>query len=107
NANDGISMVQVAEGGMNEINNITVRLRELAIQAASDTVGDVERGFLNKEVMQLKSEIDRIANVTTWGTTKLLDGNAPAFDFQVGVYENPSENRITFEASENQVTLGA
>src|ERR1017187_2530113 len=49
NANDGISMIQVAEGGMNEISNIVVRLRELGIEAASDTVGDVERGMLNKE----------------------------------------------------------
>jgi flagellin len=107
NANDGISMIQVAEGGLNEINNITVRLRELGIQAASDTVGETERGFLNKEVVQLKSEIDRIANVTTWGTTKLLDGNAPKFDFQVGIYDNPNENRIVFDAAKNNVTLSA
>src|SRR5690606_2835613 len=64
NANDGISMIQTAEGGLNEISNILTRLRELGIQAASDTVGDVERGFTNKEVQQLKSELDRIANVT-------------------------------------------
>src|ERR1044071_4072775 len=73
NANDGISMVQVAEGGLNEIGNIVTRLRELGIQAASDTVGDRERGFINKEVQQLKNEVQRIASVTTWGTTKLLD----------------------------------
>src|SRR4249920_3457194 len=74
NANDGISMIQTAEGGLNEISNIVVRLRELGIQAASDTVGQTERGFLNKEVDQLKSEVQRIASVTTWGSTKLLDG---------------------------------
>lgn len=107
NANDGISMIQVAEGGMNEINNITVRLRELGMQAASDNVGDVERGFLNKEVVQLKQEINRIANSTKWGSTRLLDGNAPSFDFQVGIFSNPEENRITFNASENQVTLAS
>lgn len=106
NANDGISMIQVAEGGLNEISNIATRLRELGIQAASDTVGDTERGFLNKEVEQLKSEIDRIANVTTWGSTKLLNGDAPKFDFQVGIYDNPEENRIVFDASANNVTLG-
>src|ERR1700751_885824 len=50
NANDGVSMIQTAEGGMNEIGNILVRFRELSIQAASDTVGDTERGFINKEV---------------------------------------------------------
>lgn len=107
NANDGISMIQVAEGGLNEINNIAVRLRELGIQAASDNVGDVERGFLNKEVQQLKAEIDRISGSTTWGTKKLLDGNAPAFDYQVGIFASPEENRITFNASENVVTLEA
>ena len=105
NANDGISMVQVAEGGLNEISNIATRLRELGIQAASDTVGETERGFLDKEVQQLKSEVDRIANVTTWGSTKLLNGNAPKFDFQVGLYNKPDENRIVFDASQNNVTL--
>ena len=107
NANDGISVIQTAEGGLNEINNIVVRLRELGIQASSDTVGDNERGMLNKEVNQLKSEIERIANVTTWGKTKLLNGEGPQFDFQVGIFENPGENRITFDASEISVTLGA
>src|SRR3954464_5828802 len=92
NANDGISMVQTAEGGLNEIGNIVTRLRELGIQAASDTVGDTERGFLNKEVVQLKEEIQRIANVTTWGTTKLLDGSSPTFDFQIGIYNNAEED---------------
>ncbi len=107
NANDGISMVQTAEGGLNEIGNIVTRLRELGIQAASDTVGDVERGFLDKEVQQLKSEIQRIANVTTWGTTKLLDGSSPTFDFQVGLYNNAEEDRISFAAGENIATLDA
>lgn len=107
NANDGISMVQTAEGGLNEIGNIVVRLRELGIQAASDTVGEVERGFLNKEVEQLKSEVQRIASVTTWGKTKLLDGSTPTFDFQVGLYNNSEEDRISFDASQNVATLDA
>lgn len=107
NANDGISMVQTAEGGLNEISNIVTRLRELGIQAASDTVGETERSFLNKEVEQLKNEIDRIASVTTWGTTKLLDGSTPAFDFQVGIFNNESEDRITFDASSNNASLDA
>ncbi|HEX7672980.1 MAG TPA: flagellin [Bdellovibrio sp.] len=107
NANDGISMVQTAEGGLNEIGNIVVRLRELGIQASSDTVGDKERGMLNKEVTQLKSEIQRIASVTTWGTTKLLDGSSPQFDFQVGIHNNAEEDRISFKANENVATLDA
>src|SRR3954470_19655847 len=56
NANDGISMVQTAEGGLNEISNIIVRLRELGVQAASDTVGERERGMIDVEVQQLKQE---------------------------------------------------
>lgn len=107
NANDGISMVQTAEGGLNEIGNIVVRLRELGIQASSDTVGDTERGFLNKEVQQLKSEIQRISVTTTWGKTKLLDGTTPTFDYQVGLFNNAEEDRISFAASENVATLDA
>ena len=107
NANDGISMVQTAEGGLNEIGNIVTRLRELGIQAASDTVGDTERGFVDKEVQQLKSEMQRIASVTTWGKTKLLDGTTPVFDFQVGIYNNDAEDRISFDASANTATLDA
>ncbi len=105
NAQDGVSLVQVAEGGLNEMGSIITRLRELGIQAASDTVSDTERGFINKEVMQLKEEIHRIGQVTTWGKTKLLDGSTPNYDFQVGIYNNEGEDRITFAASENTATL--
>lgn len=105
NANDGISMVQTAEGGLNEIGNIIVRMRELGIQASSDTVSNVERGFVDKEVQQLKSELNRIAAVTTWGKTKLLDGSTPTFDFQVGIFNSENEDRISFDASQNVATL--
>ena len=107
NANDGISMVQTAEGGLNEIGNIIVRMRELGIQASSDTVSNVERGFVDKEIQQLKSELNRIASVTTWGKTKLLDGTTPTFDFQVGIFNNEAEDRISFDASVNVATLDA
>ncbi len=107
NANDGISMVQTAEGGLNELSNIIVRLRELGVQAASDTVGDTERGMLNKEVVQLKDEMQRIAMSTKWGSTNLLDGSSPTFDFQVGINNNEMEDRISFLASENVATLDA
>lgn len=107
NANDGISMIQTAEGGLNEISNIVTRLRELGIQSASDTVGETERGFLNKEVVQLKNEVDRIAKSTKWGTTNLLDGTTPVFDFQVGIYNNDFEDRISFDSSTNVATLDA
>lgn len=106
NANDGISLVQTAEGGLNEISNIVTRMRELAIQAASDTVGDRERGFINLEVEQLKSETDRIANTASWNSTKLLDGSTPAFDFQVGLYSTEND-RISFNSANNIATLDA
>jgi len=105
NANDGISLVQTAEGGLNEIGNIITRLRELGIQASSDTVGETERGFIHKEVSQLGSEIQRIANTTSWGNTKLLDGTTPSYDFQVGLHNNAEEDRISFKASENVATV--
>jgi flagellin len=107
NASDGVSLVQTAEGGLNEIGNIVTRLRELGMQAASDTIGDTERGFVNKEVNQLKDEMQRIASVTTWGKTKLLDGSTPNYDFQIGIFNHESEDRISFKASENTATIDA
>ncbi len=107
NTNDGISLVEVAEGAFNEINNMVVRLRELGIQAASDTIGDNERRMVNKETHQLKQEIDRIASVTTWTSTKLLDGTSPRFDLQVGIFANQKENTISFDPAQNNVRLSA
>jgi len=105
NAQDGVSMVQTAEGGLNELSSIITRLRELGIQAASDTVGDTERGFLDKEVQQLKSEMQRIAQVTKWGDVGLLDGSTPTFDFQVGINNNDFADRISYNGSENTATI--
>lgn len=105
NANDGISMVQTAEGGLTEISNIIIRLRELAMQTSSDSLGSMEKAFADKEVQQLKSEIQRISQTTTWGTTKLLSGDSAKFDFQVGVFNKGENDRITFNAAENVATL--
>lgn len=107
NANDGISLVQTAEGGLNEMSNIVIRMRELGIQASSDTVSDTERGFINEEIQQLKTEMDRIAASTRWGKSRLLDGSAGTFDFQVGLNNDPEVDRISFEAGENIATLDA
>jgi len=104
NANDGISMIQVAEGGLGEISNILTRLRELGIQAASDTVGERERGFINKEVDQLKAEAQRIAKTTRFGATNLLDGSGEKFDIQVGIYNDDFEDRVSFDPSELDAT---
>jgi flagellin len=109
NANDGISFVQVAEGGLNEIGNIMIRLRELAIQAASDTIGDKERGFINKEVQSLVQEVDRIANVTNFNGTQLLNGAGPSsLSFQVGIRKEANgSDQISFKPSEFDVQAGA
>lgn len=105
NALDGISLLQVSEGGLNEISNILIRLRELAIQAASDTIGDQERGFTDREYQSLKQEIDRIANVTNYNGTPLLNGQAGIFEIQVGIHNNPLLDRITYNGERADATL--
>lgn len=101
NANDGISLVQTAEGGLNETTNILTRLRELTIQASSDTVGEQERGFLDKEYQQLTKEIDRISESTVFNGTQLLNGEGKgSMDFQVGAFAG-EQNRITFDSGES------
>jgi len=103
NAQDGISMIQVAEGGTNEIANILVRMRELSIQAASDTIGDKERSFIDKEVQQLRSEIDRIATTTEFNGTKLLNGSGNRLEIQVGINNNAAQDRLVFDAQQQNV----
>jgi flagellin len=99
NAQDGVSLVQVAEGGISEISNILIRLRELGVQAASDTVGPQERGFMNVEFQQLLEEIDRISNATNFNNVPLLNGTAGTFEVQVGTGNNPNIDRIKLFAN--------
>lgn len=110
NAQDGVSLVQVAEGGLHEISSILIRLRELAVQSASDTVGPTERKFLNGEYEALLSEVDRIANATEYNKISLLNGTGTVFDIQVGTRNNPNVDRITFfdssSADVSPVALG-
>lgn len=106
NAQDGISFVQVGEGGLSETSNILVRLRELATQAASDTIGEQERKFVNVEVQQLKAELDRIAQTTEFSGTKLLDGSGSSLDFQIGI-RGDENNVITFDAGEADAQAGS
>jgi flagellin len=96
NASDGISLVQVTEGGLNEISNILVRLRELSVQAASDTIGDTERAFTDREFQSLKSEIQRIAESTTFNGTQVLAGREKPIDIQVGIY-NTGNDRLSYD----------
>jgi flagellin len=97
NASDGISLVQVAEGGLNETGNILVRLRELSVQAGSDTVGEAERGYLNLEYEQLIQEADRISKTTSFNGRPLLKGEGDTLNFQVGAFAS-EDNLIQMDA---------
>ncbi len=98
NANDGISMVQTAEGGLNEVSSILTRMRELAVQTASDTVGDPEREMTNMEYQNLKLELERIAQVTQFNGKKLLNGEGETYEFQVGANNDAFQDRISYNA---------
>ncbi len=107
NANDGISLVQIAEGSLNEVSNMLIRLRELGVQAASDTIGDTERQFLDVEYQQLKSEIQRVTESTQYNGYDLLNGTGGVLDIQVGVNNDPFKDRISFNAGAANSTLEA
>jgi flagellin len=90
NANDGISLAQTAEGALQQSTNILQRMRDLSLQSANGSNSDSERTALNSEVGQLKKELDRISNTTTFGGRKLLDGSFGTTGFQVGAAANES-----------------
>jgi len=98
NTNDGISVVQTAEGATNEVGNIVKRMRELAVQASSDSLASTERDYINDEYVQLEAEVDRLAEVTEFNGTLLTNGGNTALNIQVGV-NNTTNDRI-------QITLG-
>lgn len=109
NAQDGISLTQIAEGGLNQISNILSRMRELSLQAASDTVSDKDRKLIGAEYGQMLAEIDRIAKTTEYNGNKLLTGEAGKIDFQINTRNSPNVDRITFDSTEADVrtqTLG-
>ena len=113
NANDGVSMIQVAEGSMNEITNILTRLRELATQSASDTISNLERAYSNKEYSQLVNEIDRIANSTEFNGLYLLKGSqanpslGQDFVIHVGTGSGTKENTDTISLALDDLKLNA
>ncbi len=109
NAQDGISLIQIAEGGLNEVSNILIRLRELGIQSASDTISDRERKLVGVEYSQLLSEVDRIAATTEFNGTNLLSGTADNIDFQINTKNSPLADRISFDGTASDIrtqTLG-
>ena len=111
NANDNISLVQTAEGALNEVGGIVTRMRELAVQSANEgTMDTTERGYLHQEFNLLRSELDRIVNVTEYNGQKLIDGSISStstqLDFQVGM-NNTANDRISMSlASTSSTGLG-
>ena len=106
NTNDGISAITVAEGATNEVGNLLVRMRELAVQSSSETLGATERGYAQSEFASLQSEVDRIANVTEFNGTKLADGSTASLNIQVGT-NNTADDRIEVGFSDmRSATLG-
>ncbi len=106
NSQDAISLVQVAEGGLNEVGNMLIRMRELSIQSATDTLTNIERGFVDKEVQSLKAEVDRIAKTTKYNGVEVLAGTGEDLQFQVGVHSSPEFDRLYFKPSQYDATLG-
>ena len=107
NSGDAISLIQTAEGGLSEISNMIIRLRELSMQSASDTVGDQERAFTEIEFQSLKEEIDRVSKSAEFNGLKVLDGTGGLLEFQVGVYNDPVLDRIRYDGTETDSTLAA
>ena len=105
NASDGVSMVQTAEGALNEVSSILIRLRELSIQSASDTVGDKERNFTDLEYQNLKQEIERISSTTEFNGKRLLAGGDATYDFQIGINNVPFEDRISYDQARSNASL--
>ena len=95
NANDGISMLQTAEGATNEITNMLQRMRELAVQAANDTYSDADRTALNSEFTALRTEIARVASTTQWNGMNVLDGSRGTIKYQIGA-NNGGDNELSF-----------
>lgn len=108
NTNDAISMSQVAEGGMSQMQGIVSRMRELAVESANATLGTTERGYVQTEFKQLSAEIDRIGSVTDFNGQKLLDGSASTgLTFQVGI-QNTANDRLSMSITKlSASTLGS
>ncbi len=107
NASDGMSLIQTAEGALNETTNILTRLRELSMQSASDGVSNTERTYIQDEVDNLVTELDRIANSAEYNGTSLLNGATGTLTFQVGIRNVAANDRITISSFDaNNTALG-
>jgi flagellin len=107
NANDGVSMIQVAEGAMNEQAGILTRLRELAVQSANGTLGTTERGYITTEATEALAELDRISAVTDFNGVKMLGANAGTQTMQVGTGSSANDRiDITFTQTDSATLFG-
>lgn len=97
NTTDGVSLLQVAEGSLGSIQAIGVRLKELAMQSATDTYNDSERSFIEREFKGLVDEIKRVAATTEFNGTKILDGSANSYDLQIGIHGDPESSRLSYD----------
>jgi len=105
NSDDGVSLIQTTEGALNEVSSILIRLRELSVQSASDTVGDTERRFSDIEFQNLLDEIQRISQGTEFNGRKLLDGTGGIVEIQVGIHNDPTNDRIKYDSVTTDSTL--
>jgi flagellin len=106
NTNDGISLVQTAEGGLGELHNILVRMRELSVQASNETYNSTDRSMISTEMTQLKNEYARITTTANFNRISVLQGSDTTFNIQVGIHDN-ADNRININLSTLNATLGA
>jgi flagellin len=106
NTNDGISMIQTAEGGLSELHNILVRMRELSVQASNETYSTTDRTMISTELTQLKDEYVRIASTANFNRVSILKGTDTAFNIQVGIHDN-ADNRININLASLNSTMGA
>jgi flagellin len=103
NTNDGISVIQTAEGATNEVADILKRMRELAVQSSSETLANSERAYIQDEYNQLSAEVDRISAVTNFNGVALGDGSKSTLDVQVGIF-NTADDRISIQLGDLRAT---
>lgn len=108
NASDGVSLVQVAEGSLDEVNSILLRLRELAQQSATETLGEQERVYLDQEFQALLDEIDRISLTAEFNGMQLLDGTGSTLNVQVGIGDDIATSAVPIDLTQTMsaVELG-
>lgn len=112
NATDSISLIQIAEGSLSSVQGMAARMKELALQSATDTTGIEERAMIDKEFQQIKKEIRRIIEGTQFNGKKILDRNAGIYEFQIGINSNGVGERVRYDmgkviSSSKRVSLGS